>query len=1022
MAVQLRVAAYGAAALDALRQVVAEAKRADPMAPVTVIAPNNVAGIVARRHLAVGTDGRPGIAGIEVTTLTRLAERIAAPLLAPRRPATRTVLAATWRRALAEDPRCFRNIADHPATVRALVQAHADLRDVSDVARDAMKTATPVVYDLVELHTTVTDRLRAAWYEPTDLLLIAAEQLPPLGSCVLYAPQDLSRAEIKLVTAMTSGALTVIAALTGVQRADAGVHRTLQRLGLTTDARPQIATASRVLNASDSDDEVRCVVRDLMTTLQTTPAHRVAVLYGAAVPYARLLHEQLGAADVTINGAGVRAVDERAVARTLRDVLALAGDDVPRADLFRALANAPTRDFTGERIPISRWERISRAAGVVGGEDWTSRLDLYISDLRAEAATAAADEERVWLAERHNRDADTAAALQTFASGLRNELNDAVRMSSWHDLATWALSLSENLIGPPDELTKLPAEEQYAASTVVSLLRALDGLDAIEAAASFDAMCDLLDVELAASLPRMGRFGDGVLVAPLSSAIGLDVDVVYVVGLSEDLFPGRQRADALLPDRARLATAGELPAQRERLDAKYRHLLAAFAAAKESVASFPRGDLRRSSQRLPSRFLLPSLRELSGDHALPATAWAKPGTYGGAMTTAGSFAGELLHTERVGTEQEWRVRQAAVGRLDDDIVGDAVALIRARATSDFTRYDGNLAGVDGLPDYVVDEQAVSPTALEGYASCPHGYFVERLLRVRQLEQPEEVVTISPLDIGTLIHESLDELITEFADDLPAGGAPWTAQQRARLLEIATAKAEQFRERGLTGHPRLWAGERRRIMRDVEWLLEDDDRWRAERGALVLTSELPFGMAGAPAVEIALDGGRIRMRGSADKVDRAADGTIIVTDIKTGSASSFKEITQDDPTAGGSKLQLPVYAYAARERFGNASTPVEAAYWFVRKSRGKRIVVDLKPEVEQAYVHALSVLVRSIAAGLFPARSPDGPDFAYVQCEYCNPDGIGYGDGRDRWERKRLDPALREYVALVEPEVVAGEDA
>src|SRR3954470_23781643 len=100
------------------------------MARVTVIAPNNIAGIVARRYLAAGIDGRPGVAGIEVTTLARLAERVATPLLAPRRPTSRTVIAAGWRRALADDPRCFANIAEHSATVRALAQAHAELRDL----------------------------------------------------------------------------------------------------------------------------------------------------------------------------------------------------------------------------------------------------------------------------------------------------------------------------------------------------------------------------------------------------------------------------------------------------------------------------------------------------------------------------------------------------------------------------------------------------------------------------------------------------------------------------------------------------------------------------------------------------------------------------------------------------------------------------------------------------------------------------------------------------------------------------
>ena len=56
--------AYGVAALDVLRTVVFDLKQADPMTLVTVIAPNNVAGIVARRHLAQGSTQRPGIEAV----------------------------------------------------------------------------------------------------------------------------------------------------------------------------------------------------------------------------------------------------------------------------------------------------------------------------------------------------------------------------------------------------------------------------------------------------------------------------------------------------------------------------------------------------------------------------------------------------------------------------------------------------------------------------------------------------------------------------------------------------------------------------------------------------------------------------------------------------------------------------------------------------------------------------------------------------------------------------------------------
>src|SRR4051794_17549522 len=111
---------YGAAALTTLRAVVAGAKADDAMAPVTVLVPNNIAGIVARRHLAHGTGSGPGIAAIDVTTLQRLAERLAAPRLAPRRPATRPLVAGAWRHALTESPGGFGEVATHPATVRAV--------------------------------------------------------------------------------------------------------------------------------------------------------------------------------------------------------------------------------------------------------------------------------------------------------------------------------------------------------------------------------------------------------------------------------------------------------------------------------------------------------------------------------------------------------------------------------------------------------------------------------------------------------------------------------------------------------------------------------------------------------------------------------------------------------------------------------------------------------------------------------------------------------------------------------------
>jgi hypothetical protein len=42
------------------------------------------------------------------------------------------------------------------------------------------------------------------------------------------------------------------------------------------------------------------------------------------------------------------------------------------------------------------------------------------------------------------------------------------------------------------------------------------------------------------------------------------------------------------------------------------------------------------------------------------------------------------------------------------------------------------------------------------------------------------------------------------------------------------------------------------------------------------------------------------------------------------------------------------------------------------------------------------------------------DFLWVQCRYCNPDGIGHSEVRARWERKLFDPTLERLVRLIDP--------
>lgn len=947
----------GESALGQLCAVVDDLKREDPLALVTILAPSNIAAITARRALAA----RGGIAAIQVTTVNRLAEQLGAPLLAPRRPATRAITAAAWRAALANEPGSFADVADHPVTVSALARVHPQLRDLSEPALQLIASHPAPAGDLVRLHEEVTTALAPDWFDSADLLEAAASNVTAIeGPVVLYLPGRLDNRQKRFLATIPDLVEVSIRETTNI--------------------------ATRVLHASDSDDEVRCVVRDVVARLQNN--ERVAVLYSDRTPYARLLAEQLHDAGITINGPGSRPVSERSTTRTFLDLLALAEHDVPRADLFRALGGIGTRDFEGERIPTARWERLTRQAGVVRGEHWNDRLTNWIVE-------GAAD----W-------DTDAARAMQRFAVRLRAELSR--QFPDWRALSSWAQVMFETLIADEKQQKKLPPEEQHATRTLLLALEALTALDDTATAPTVATLLTVLQVELESALPRVGRFGDGVYVGPLSTVSGLNVDTLFVVGLSEDLYPGTLSDSPILPDRIRRLLEDELPTLADDIELKRQHLLAAFAAAPTVVASFPRGDLRQTRERLPSRWLLPTLQHLAQDTTLPATQWAEA-DYPDDVEAAGSFAGALEATHRFATEQEWRVRAARADVLDDGLTEQARTVVEARESGTFTRFDGNLSGLDGLPDYRTSDRAISPTALESFASCPHAFFVQRILGVKPVENPEDIVNIPPNELGTFIHECMDELVKKFEHELPGTGEPWTSGQRDALLELAEAKAVQYEHRGVTGHHRLWAMEKAKILATLSGILDIDNDWRATIGAAVQDAELTFGQKGLPPIEVPVPGGRVLMAGSADKVDVTAD-RVYVTDIKTGSSGKFKDIKQDDPVPYGAKLQLPAYAYAAQQAL-DTDLPVTASYWFVHKENS-RIDLVVDDVVQQRYAGVLDVLTEAIAAGHFPNIPPESDDFAYVQCAFCSPDGIGYGAHRKAWQAKAEQPELARLTNLL----------
>jgi hypothetical protein len=184
---------------------------------------------------------------------------------------------------------------------------------------------------------------------------------------------------------------------------------------------------------------------------------------------------------------------------------------------------------------------------------------------------------------------------------------------------------------------------------------------------------------------------------------------------------------------------------------------------------------------------------------------------------------------------------------------------------------------------------------------------------------------------------------------------------------------------------------------------DRDGWA---GRTILSSEAAFG--DDQPVELVLPGGRrIGFRGKVDRIDELPDGTLVVTDHKTGKPDQLGSVSADDPTLAGRRYQLPVYGAAARALVGRPDAPVRAGYTYFRP-KFHRVELALDADVERAVGVELARVVEGIESGIYPAI-PKAPGWAlFVDCWYCDPDGLGTAPAWANWERKRSDPVLAKW--------------
>jgi RecB family exonuclease len=657
-----------------------------------------------------------------------------------------------------------------------------------------------------------------------------------------------------------------------------------------------------------------------------------------------------------------------------------------------ALAAAPGEEDerredepAGVRAP-RRWESLLVEAAVIGGLDrWRRRLEGLERQLRHDLGGL--------------EDPD-----DPLGETLRLRLADLER------LRRFALPLLEDLEALPpgaawgvwiERLSALASRALRAPQRVHAVLAGLEpmaGVGPVDLAEVCRVLArQLLELTLAPDPDRYGK----VYVAPVGAARGLEFEVVFVPGLAEKLFPARVAEEPILLDAARRALDPELATNEDRIAAERLALrLAAGAARSRLVLSYPRLDLEASRPRVASFYALEALRAAEGSLPLHDQLAERAETVAAARVGWPAPARPELAIDDA--EYDLAVLHDLVDRPPEDTRGAAHYLLAAnphlgralrfRARRWLRRWspaDGLVqpgpAGAAALAAHDLAARSYSPTALQQFAVCPYKFFLYAVHKLGRREEPVAIEEMDPLQRGSLVHDVQFELLSRLQ---AAGLLPVTAanlgEASARLDAALDEVAAVYRDDLAPAIARVWEDGVASVRADLrEWLRRmSEDR----SGFVPWRFELAFGLAerrardAASVAEPVLLHSGLRLRGSIDLVERAADGELRVTDHKTGK----QRAEAGDVLRGGEALQPVLYALASEKLFPETRVRGGRLSYCTAAGGFAEVEVPLDEDARRSAAVLAEVVGGALAQGFLPAAPAAGACRWCDYAEVCGP--------------------------------------
>lgn len=653
-----------------------------------------------------------------------------------------------------------------------------------------------------------------------------------------------------------------------------------------------------------------------------------------------------------------------------------------------------------------KWERLLVEAAVIGGQDrWSRRLDGLENELRMKRHTLADEEPDSSHVRAIDRDLNNLAHLRAFA------LPVIERLAAWPAAARWSEWL--------EQLKDLAPLVLRHPERVLELLAELEPMERVGPVA-LDEIWGVLAGRLSTLEPERPRRGYGrVFVGTPEQARGRSFSIVFVPGLAERIFPGRIGEDPLLLDQFRQRLGRELRLQDDRVAAERLQLRLAVAAARERIyISYPRLEVAKARQRVPSFYALDVQRAVRGTiprfedlesearrEAEAALDWPAPIDPNRAIDDMEHDLAVLGPLLRQSPDVSTKGRARYLLELNPHLAR-SLRTRWARWQKQWSAADGlykSREAVEALAAHRLTERPYSVSALQKFALCPYQFLLSAIHRLEPREEMVPLVEIDPLTRGGLFHRIQADFMRQLqgAGRLPV--TPANLREAQQLLDETLARVElQYRDDLAPAIPQVWRQGIEAIRTDLRgWLQRMAD---SPSDWLPIHFEFGFGFPTEEGRDpaslrdpVRLPGG-YQLHGFVDVIERrSGKRELRVTDYKTGSNR-----TREGMVLGAGEVLQPVL-YGLAVEAAKKERVTEGRLYFCTSVGGfGERVVPLHDVTRQRGVMVLGTIDRAVERALMlPApkeRACNWCDFR----EVCGPQEELRVSRKDREPLEDLD--------------------